>query len=83
MSNNQFNIQFILSNLINDVNAITIPNATESMINELSIIDMSINNIMKQYESNDISKTNESKTKPKKTNQNGNHKTDIFILRHK
>jgi len=67
MSNNQFNIQFILSNLINDVNAITIPNATESMINELSIIDMSINNIMKQYESNDISKTNESKTKPKKT----------------
>uniref|UniRef100_A0A6C0DJN3 SAP domain-containing protein n=1 Tax=viral metagenome TaxID=1070528 RepID=A0A6C0DJN3_9ZZZZ len=67
MSNNQFNIQLILSNLINDVNAITIPNTTESMMNELSIIDMSINNILKQYENNNNSKTNESNTKSKKT----------------
>jgi hypothetical protein len=36
------------------------------MINSLSIIDMSINNIMKQYENNNNSKTNESKTKSKK-----------------
>ena len=60
MSNNQFNIQLMISNLINDVNAITIPNTTES------IIDMSINNIMKLCENADNSKTNESKTKSKK-----------------
>jgi len=65
MSNNQFNIQLILSNLINDINAITIPNSTESMINELSIIDMSINNTIKRYESNDISKPTVSRTKSK------------------
>jgi hypothetical protein len=66
MSNNQFNLQLILSNLINDINAITIPNSTESMINELSIIDMSINNTIKRYESNDISKPTVSSTKSKK-----------------
>jgi hypothetical protein len=68
MSINQFNIQLMLSNLINDINAITMPNSTESIINELSIIDMSINNVIKQYENNDISTSTNliAKTKTKK-----------------
>ena len=70
MSNNQFNIQLMLSNLINDINSINIPTSTESIINELAIIDISINNVMKKYENKDISKKDETKTKPKPKSKN-------------
>jgi hypothetical protein len=65
MSDNQFNLQLILSNLINDINAITIPNSIE-LINQMSIIDTSINNTIKKYENNDVSKPTDSRTKSKK-----------------
>lgn len=60
MSNNQFNIQLMLSNIINDINTMNIPNYTEPII---------INNVIKRYENADITKTNEKKIKSKNKNK--------------
>jgi len=54
MSNNQFNIQLMISNLINDVN-------------ELSIIDMSTNKTAESFKKNDINEPTELKIKAKTT----------------